>query len=309
MARVDVVGIGQSSLDHVCIVDGLPAFAGKAAIERYERMPGGQVATAILACARLGLRTRFVGTVGDDEAGPFVLEPLVRAGVDVTRVQRVPGRPTQLAFILVDRASGERTVLWYRDPGLAPAIGDLRREDVVDARLLHLDGGDPEVAIWAAKIAREEGIPVLIDLDTAGPGLSELLALVDFPIVSRGFAEAYAGTSDPADALAALIAAGARMAVVTLGDAGATARIGDRIIRSPAIRVAVRDSTGAGDAFHAAFGFSVLSGHGPLRALQNANAAAAMNCRALGAQGGLPTRDELERFIEGSTRLSRPSAA
>lgn len=306
---MDVVGIGQSSLDHVCIVDGLPAFAGKAPIERYERMPGGQVATAVLACARLGLRTRFIGTIGDDEAGPFVLEPLVRAGVDVSRAQRVPGRPTQLAFILVDRASGERTVLWYRDPGLAPVTEGLSREDVSSSRLLHLDGGDPECAIWAAKVAREAGIPVIVDLDAPGPGLADLLTRVDFPIVSRSFAEAYSGSGDPLDALVALVAAGARMAVITMGDAGALARIGDRTIHSPAFHVAVRDSTGAGDVFHAAFGFSVLAGHGPTRALRHANAAAAMNCRALGAQGGLPTLDELNAFVANAEETSRSSAA
>lgn len=295
--RVDVIGIGQSSLDHVCVVDGLPAFAGKAGIERYRRLPGGQVATAMLACARLGLRAAFVGAVGDDEAAEVVLAPLRAAGVDVSEVRVAPGTPTQLAVILVDRASGERTVLWHRDRALSIQPGHLQRATITSARLLHLDGGDPAAGTWAARVARDAGIPVMLDVDTPAPGLSELLPFVDFPIVSQGFAETYFGSADPRDALGALVASGARMAVVTLGAIGALARIGETTLASAAFRVPVRDTTGAGDVFHAAYAYAVLARLGPERVLRVANAAAAMSNRFLGAQGGLPTRPELEAFL------------
>lgn len=296
-AEIDVVGIGQSALDHVCLVDGLPGFAGKERIERYERMPGGQVATALLACARLGLRTAFVGAVGDDEAGGVVLAPLRAAGVDLRDVAIVEGAPTQLAVILVDRTSGERTVLWHRDPRLALQPGRLTRERIVRARALHLDGGDPEAGAWAAKVAREAGMAVVLDADTAVPGTAELLAQVDFPIVSQSFARSYFGSDDVREALRGLCALGARMAVVTLGEIGALARVGDRWIASPAYRVEARDTTGAGDVFHAAFVWALLEGASPETVLRTANAAAGMNCRALGAQGGLPSRAELEAFL------------
>jgi len=294
---IDVIGIGQSSLDHVCRVDGLPEFAGKARILESMRMPGGQVATAILGCARLGLRCAFVGAVGDDEAGRAVLAPLARAGVDVSAVRVVPGVATQLAVILVDRESGERTVLWHRDPALALEPVHVSRAAIASARLLHLDGGDPEAGAWAAKAAREAGVPVLLDADTAAPGMSELLAHVDFPVVSKSFAASFAGADDPREALRALIAGGARMAVVTLGEQGALGLVGQQWIASPGFAIAARDTTGAGDAFHATFAWAVLEGFGPLRTLRLANAAAALNCLALGAQGGLATREELAAFL------------
>lgn len=296
-ARVDVVGIGQSSLDHVCVVDGLPRFAGKAAIERYHRLPGGQVATALLACARLGLRAAFVGAVGDDDAAEAVLAPLRAGGVDLADVRVASEAPTQMAVILVDRTSGERTVLWHRDRALAIQPAHLHRRSISGARLLHLDGGDPDAGTWAARVAREEGIPVTLDVDTPTPGLSELLPLVDFPIVSQSFAETYFGTTSHRAALGALVASGARMAVVTLGEIGALAQAGETTYESPGFRVAVRDTTGAGDVFHAAFAWAVLGGMGPERALRVSNAAAAMSVRFLGAQGGLPTRPELEAFL------------
>lgn len=293
----DVCGIGQSSLDHVCLVEGLPRFAGKDRILDYTRLPGGQVATALLACARLGLRATYQGAVGDDDAGERVLEPLRREGVDVSAVRVVEGAPTQLAVILLDRSSGERTVLWYRDPRLSLEVHDLQRGRIEQARALHLDGGDPEVGIWAAKVARECGIPVVLDADTAVPGTAELLAHVDFPIVSQTFSENFFGTRDPREAARGLVAYGARMGVVTLGEIGAVARLGSRDLESPAYRIAVADTTGAGDVFHAAFAWALLEGLDAVGCLRAANAAAGMNCRAVGAQGGLPTRIELEAFL------------
>ncbi len=293
----DVLGVGQNSLDHVCTLDGLPAFAGKAAMQGYARLPGGQVATALLACTRLGLRTRYVGRVGDDEAAAVVLAPLRAAGVDVDAVQRVPGASTQLAVILVDRASGERTVLWYRDPRLRLQPEDVPAGLVEAARLLHLDGGDPESTARAAERARRAGIPVLLDADAPGAGIEKLLAHVDFPIVSRGFAETFSGTGSVRDGLDRLLGLGARLAVVTLGADGALARDGRSEIESAGFRVTPRDTTGAGDVFHAAFAWALLRGLDAERMLRMANAAAALACLAPGAQGGLPTRSELEAFL------------
>ena len=293
-AAFDVVGLGQCSIDHVALVAGFPPFAGKVAMRGYRRLPGGQIATALLACARLGLRTAFVSSVGDDGVAEAVLAPLRAAGVDVSRVLEIPGATSQLALIVVDEESGERTVLWHRDPRLAIPRERLAAADVERGRALHLDAGDPDVAIWAARVARAAGIPVFADVDTVAPGVDEVLRNVDFPIVSTQFAEARFGGAE--EALRGLAGLGARYPVVTLGDRGALGGAAERCA-SPAFDVEAKDTTGAGDVFHGAFVVAVLEGAGPERALRVANAAAAMNCRALGAQGGLPTRAELDAFL------------
>jgi sulfofructose kinase len=295
-APFDVVGLGQCSLDHVALLDGFPPYAGKVALRGYRRLPGGQIATALLACARLGLRTALVSSVGDDGVAGDVLGPLRAAGVDVSRVLTIPGVTSQLALILVDQQTGERTVLWHRDPALALPLDRLASADVERGRALHLDTGDPEVALWAAQTARGAGIPVFADVDTPGPGVMEVLRAVDFPIVSRTFAETCFGP-DVDEALRGLAALGARYPVVTLGERGAVGGLGPARVASPAFEVEVRDTTGAGDVFHAGFIAAVLEGAGAAAALRTANAAAAMNCRALGAQGGLPTRTELDTFL------------
>jgi len=295
-AAFDVVGVGQCSIDHVAVLEGFPPYAGKVQIQSYRRLPGGQIATALLACARLGLRSAFVSSVGDDGVAEAVLGPLRAAGIDVTRVLEIPGATSQLALIVVDDRTGERTVLWHRDPRLAIPLRELQRVDVERGRALHLDAGDPEVAAWAAGVARAAGIPVFADVDTPAPGVDDVLRAVDFPIVSTQFALERFGP-DPDEALRGLAALGARYPVVTLGERGAVGGVGAERVASPAFDVPVRDTTGAGDVFHGAFVVAVLEGADAPRALRLANAAAAMNCRALGAQGGLPTRTELDAFL------------
>jgi len=295
--EIDLLGIGQCSIDHVCSVEGMPRFAGKEAMLAYDILPGGQIATALLAGARLGLRGAFVGSTGTDPAAAAVLAPLAAAGIDVSGVRRVSGAATRLAVILVDRASGERTVLWYRDPRLRLRLEDLPVARIARARCLLLDGDDPEVSIHAARSARAAGVPVVLDVDRASPGIESLLGEADYPIVSRHFAESLAPDGTLRGGLARLADLGARLAVATLGEHGCLARAGEREIASPAFRVTPRDTTGAGDVFHAAFVWGLLEGLEIEALLRAANAAAALSARALGAQGGLPTRNELEAFL------------
>jgi sugar/nucleoside kinase (ribokinase family) len=293
----DLVGIGQCSIDHVCRVDGIPPVGGKDAMLGYALLPGGQIATAALAAARLGLRVAYVGSVGSDAIADFVLAPLAAAAVDLAGVRRVAGATTRLAVILVDRASGERTVLGHRDPRLRLGAADVPAARIEAARCLLVDAEDPEASLEAALIARRAGVPIVADVDAPGPGVEALLAAVDFPLVSRSFAETLSLDGTIRGGLARLVQLGARMAVVTLGDRGCLARAGDREIASPAFPIAPRDTTGAGDVFHAAFVWGLLEGLSDERLLRTANAAAALSCRGLGAQGDLPARRELEAFL------------
>jgi sugar/nucleoside kinase (ribokinase family) len=305
-----VLGIGQCSLDLVSVVEVPPTAPGTdapaGALERLE-MPGGQVATAMLACARLGLRVAYAGAVGDDEAAECVLAPLRRAGVDLSGVRRVRGARTRGARIYVEAASGERHVHPRRDPKLVFAPEDVAPGAVAAARAVHLDAEYPEAALHAARLARASGAAVLLDLERAGPGVEALLDHADFPIVTRQFAEEISGDGSAAGGLERLLARGARLAVATLGRAGALARgPGDPApFASPGFRVEARDTTGAGDVFHAGFAFGLLQGWGAARVLETANAAAALSCRALGAQGGLPDRAALEAFLAAAASRGR----
>lgn len=296
-AGLDLIGVGQCSIDHVCSVEGLPPLGGKDAMLAYELLPGGQVATAVLAAVRLGLRAAYVGTLGSDPQADLALAPLAAAGVDLRGVRRVAGANTRLAVILVDRASGERTILGYRDPRLRLQPDEVPRERIARARCLLVDAEDPAASLQAAQAARAAGVPVVADLDAVSEPALALLPLVDFPLVSRAFAEQLGMDGRVRSGLRRLVEAGARMAVVTLGDRGCLAREGDAEIASPGFAVAPRDTTGAGDVFHAGFAAGLLDGITGPALLRFANAAAALSCRGVGAQGGLPTRAELTAFL------------
>ena len=294
-ATVDVLGIGQIALDQVGRATPLPKPAGKARMDAWQQHPGGQIATAVLAAARLGRRTAFVGTVGDDAAAEVALAPLAAAGVDLGGVRRVAGACTQSAMIWIDAETGERTVLWHREKALALEPADVPEAPVASAGVLLLDAGDPPAALAAAQVAREAGRPVVLDADGDSEGLEPLLAACDFPILSSELARSHFGGEEAA--ARELAAAGARLAVVTLGPEGALACDGEHLLRAPGLRVATVDTTGAGDAFHGAFCDALLTGLGAQAALAWSNAVAGLNCTGQGAQGGLPTRTQVERLL------------
>ncbi len=262
-------------------------------------LTGGQVATALCALAALGARCAYAGAVGDDPAAAVVLRPLEAAGVDCSAVKHVAGGRTRRAVIRVDAASGEREVFAERDPAVRLEPEDLDRGCIESARALLVDAEDPPVSRWAARVASAAGIPVVLDADARGQEVESILPLVDFPIVSHEFAESL-GNGSAREALPTLAARARHLAVVTLGAEGAIAqaRAGDRVLESPAFAVEARDTTGAGDVFHAAFVWGLLRGLGVREVLRTANAAAALSCRALGAQGGLPDRETLTAFLE-----------
>jgi sulfofructose kinase len=284
---LDLLGIGECSLDQVIELDQFPVIGGKHEVRAWHERPGGQVATAVLAAQRLGLRTALVSAVGDDPAASKVLAPLGEAGVDLARVRRLPGARTRSAMILLERGSGERAVLGSRDPALRATADDFRAEWLDETRVLHLDASDLELSLAAARAARSRGIPVLLDADTPQPGIEALFRSVDFPIVSESLARASYGSGEAA--LGALVALGARLAVVTLGVEGAIGASPEARYRCAGFRVAALDTTGAGDVFHGAFAWGLLQGFDAQTLLRHCNAAAALSCTGLGAQGSLPS--------------------
>ena len=298
------MGLGENSLDHLCVLEHWPVPGEKSELRDYEARSGGQVASALLGCARLGLRVGYIGAVGVDDAAVTALDPLSRAGVDLSGVRRISGARTRTATILVRASDGERTVLARRDPRLRLQPARLEAREIERARVLHIDASDPDAATWAARTARRAGIPVVLDADRLWPNPDRLLAVTDFPVVSRQLAEEWGGTGDPADGLVKLAGCGATLSVVTCGEAGAIAQREGRRVDSPAFQVEAQDTTGAGDAFHAGFIWGLLQGFPAERVLRVANAVAGLTCTALGAQDGLPRQEELEAFLAHREPLS-----
>ena len=304
--QFDIVGIGLNATDTLLLVPHFPAYAGKVAFEREILSPGGQVASALVTCARLGLRTKYIGTVGDDERGRIQLASLRESGMNLDDVEVRPNCPNQTAYIIIDASTGERTVLWKRDDCLRLSPGRITEDKIVSARLLHIDAHDIDAVVRGAEIARRHGIPVTIDVDTIYHGFDRVLPHVDYLIASSDFPAQWTSERDPFRALELIQAEyGMRVAAMTLGSYGALARSNGHFVYSPAFVVNCVDTTGAGDVFHGAFCYAVFQNM-PLReALEFSNAMAALNCTALGARGGIASLDAARALIERGERRSQ----
>lgn len=299
----DVVGIGLNATDTVILVRDFPALGGKERVVGISRQAGGQIATAMVVCRRLGLSSRYIGKVGDDEAGRFQLRSLQDEGVDVTHVQMVAGTPNQFGHIIVDQATGERTVFWGRDPRLVVTASEVNREAVLSARALHIDGCDVEACLEAAQCARQAGIPVVADLDTAYRQVERLFPLIDYLIASANFLPSATGENDPFKVLEYMAREfGMKVPGMTLGRDGALVYAEGRFIYSPGFVVETVDTTGAGDVFHGAFIYGLLAGWPVSEILDFSNAMGALNCISLGARGGIRTQAEARALMQNGVR-------
>lgn len=294
---MDVLGFGESSVDHVYLVDELPrGGAAKAQILSHFSGCGGQVATTIAACAALGLQASYLGPVGSDENGRRIHDELRRRGADTSRLL-VRDAPSRYAVILVDARSGDRVVLWERDPALDVDPAELTRDRVDRARLVHVDATDETASIALARAAREAGAIVTCDIDTVTARTSELLSHVTVPILAERVPHDLTGSADPARALRQLRVRHAGLLCVTLGERGAAALDGDRFVHVPALAVQAVDTTAAGDVFRAGFIYGLLNGWPAERTLRFASSAAALSCTRRGAMDSVPLLSEIERHL------------
>jgi sulfofructose kinase len=298
--QFDVAGLGLNSVDLIAVVAEYPESNSKQPLQRFARLPGGETATAMAACAKLGWAARYIGSFGDDALGQMSRDSLTTAGVSIEGARTVPGTPNQFAIILVDARSGDRTVLWDRHPALTMDRTAVPREAVTSGRLLVVDSVQTAAATQAARYAREAGIPTIIDIDKVRPGTSGLLTQIDAIIAAETVPAELTGHDSPGRALETMAREfDAPLVCVTLGVGGSLARVNGREIRTPAFAMDCVDTTGAGDAFRGGFAAGCLRNPGGdvEDVLAYANAVAALNCRALGARGGLPTADEVEALL------------
>ena len=299
--RVDLVGVGLNATDTLIHLSSFPECGSKVEYEAETILLGGQVASTVIACQRWGLSTRYVGKLGDDEASRLHAQEFFRAGTEAHLIN-VSGAPSARSLILLDR-SGERTVLCRRDDRLTLQPAELQREWIVNARALHVDGHDTAAATLAARWAREAGVLVTADLDETYEGIHELLSNIDYLIVNHDFPFRLIGEPDLKAALREMQRRfGNRLAAATLGHDGVIAWDGQQFHYAPAFRVPVVDTTGAGDIFRAGFLYALLQGWPLRRCLDFSCAAAAINCMAEGARGGIRSVAQIESFITSTPR-------
>jgi sulfofructose kinase len=300
----DVVGIGENSVDLVNILPAYPQPNGpwaKMQIRARHVLCGGQMATAMCACASLGLRAKYVGVTGTDENGRRIRAELQGRRVDISDlvVRDVENRS---AVILVDEATGDRTVLWDRDDRLRLRESELPVAALAAAAVVHVDDVDDEIAIRAATLARAGGALVTSDIDRLTPRTADLMASVTHAIFAQHVPATLTGLDDVERALRQLRRTLDNVLVVTMGEQGAAALDGDRFHHEAAFKVQAVDTTGAGDVFRGGFIYALVNRLPIDHALRIGNAAAAVSCTRLGALNGVPTLAEVHDLMAAGVR-------
>lgn len=298
--RVNV--LGSLNVDLVVHTDRLPAAGETVLGGQFEMVHGGKGANQAVAASRLGARVSMIGCVGDDDNGRGLLEGARADGVDVTHVAVTAG-PTGVALIVVSADGGNQITVApganaLVDPVLVErAAGTIRKSDVLVAQLeIPLEA----IAV-AAKIAREAGVPLILNAAPARPNLADLLRMVtvlvvnetELAIVSGGTVEegGEAGTART------LLDRGPEAIVVTLGARGSLVVERRRTVKVAAYPVSAIDSTAAGDAYVGALA-ARYSGLDRLEdAARYASAAGALACTRTGAQPSLPGAEEVDLFM------------
>jgi sulfofructose kinase len=299
--HVDMVGVGLNATDTVIPLTTYPARGSKVEYSQRSVLPGGQVASTVVACQTWGLRTRYVGKLGDDEGARLHQEAFARVGAEA-RIVTVHGTASLHNVILVD-GGGERTVVCQRNERMVLRPEELRREWITTARVLHVDGHDTAAATQAAVWARQAGIPVVADLDDTYPGIDDLIANIDFLIVNKDFSCRLTDDTNLERALRRMHSRyGCRLSAATLGEDGVLAWDGKQLLHSAAYCVPVVDTTGAGDIFRAGFIYGLLNEWPLERQLDFSCAAAAMNCMAAGARGGIRPIPAIEELMSTVSR-------
>lgn len=296
MTTRPVVGLGQCSWDLLGRVAAYPQVDEKIDLQEYAEQGGGPVATALVTLARLGLPTAFLGTLGGDHYAASIREGLRAEGVDVRLLQQDHQGTSQVSFIAVD-PSGRRTIFCHKGArrpfSLTPDVIAL----IESAAALLLDGGEAEAALAAARLAKERGIPVLLDGGSLHESTRALLPYCSELVVSEKFARQL--TPDgPETALELLLQQGARTAVVTLGAQGSLGReVGGELVVCQAFPAQVVDTTGCGDVFHGAYLYALLRGDSLLERLRFASVCAALKALQLGGRSGIPRLEEVQRSL------------
>jgi sugar/nucleoside kinase (ribokinase family) len=304
--RIDIIGLGAVAVDDLIFLEEFPRPDTKVRVVRRERHAGGLTGTALVAAARMGCRSVYAGTLGDDEFSRFIIEGLVTEGVSTEWiVRRAEARPYH-STIIVDMRDKTRTIL-SDSTGVIGADDSLPEESLIlSSCVLFVDHVGLVGMLRAARIARRAGIPVVADFEQCHPApFDELFALSDHLILPVEFACEITGAPDGRAAAKALWDESRSAVVVTNGAGGSWFFSSERpgtAYHQPAFPVPVVDTTGCGDVFHGVYAACLSRGMTMAERVRFASAAAAIKATRVGGQKGIPSRAEVEAFLESRDR-------
>ncbi len=298
-AAAKVLCAGIAVQDIVMRVEHFPAPGTKVRGSDFVITGGGCAANAAVAVARLGGRAAFAGPLGDEEdaASNRILADLAAEGIDCSGVVRPQGGSCSVSLILID-AAGEKSIATRRGGRLTHVLPHDAQNLVADANVVLVDNRFPEFVGAVCQAAKTRGLPIVIDLDQATTPDDALLKLGSHIVASAEALRGTTGEKDFTKGLSLLAKYLTGFLAVTDGEYGVYWREGDALRCMPGFKMAVVDTLGAGDVFHAGFALALAEGRDLIGALRFGSAAAALKCTRFGGAAGAPHRAEVDRLLQ-----------
>jgi sulfofructose kinase len=294
-AAARILLVGQAAQDYVFSVGALPVEAIKYRADDLTVVGGGLAANAAVAVARLGGKAALVARLGGDAVGHEIIAALEREGVECALSSAFPDRRSPISMVVVD-PRGERMILNYTDLSMPDDVGWLpsRLPDGIAAVMgdIRWESG----ALHLATLARERGVPAVIDADRAVTTRALLETATHIAFSAQALQE-QTGCTDLDGGLRTLRRATPAWLAVTDGSRGVWFTEGERICHLPAFRVEVVDTLAAGDTFHGALTLALGEEMSERDAVRFASAAAAVKCTRFGGRGGIPDRQSVVRLL------------
>lgn len=304
MKKVDIIGLGEVVVDWVAEIPGFPKPDEKIDALSENYFSGGVTANYLVAVARLGCSCGFIGAVGDDLYGDFLIKDFKNENVDISSIIKKRGKKTPINFVFI--AKGEKTII--QSPHMYNTklkISDLDESYIAEANLLHTTMIHPDLTKKAIEIAKKHDIRVSIDLEPQiaqkeWKVLKKMILKADILIPNKEGAKLITKCNTPEKAAKSLIKKGIPIVVITLGSKGALVTTTEFQKKIPAFKVDnIIDTTGAGDTFNGALSVAYWIKKMNLeKSIIYANAAAALKIQKLGARTGMPNEIELISFLK-----------
>ncbi len=282
---MNVLGIGEVVLDRTCVLDAYPNEGSKLKSVEMVHSVGGPVAAALILLSNLGVKSTFVTSYGDDEAGECIELMLNDFNIDVvnTKLSR-----TKVNTVLLNGSNGSRTIIKDHLQHQAMKISS---ELIRSVDLFLFDRTEPEVLKTCYK-QRKAGAPIIYDPSTeVSPVTLEMFSYVDYLILPIEAVEKMSG-KNLTEKLELLAKQYRKPIIMTAGEKGSYI-VDDGISHIPSYRVKAVDTLGAGDVFRGAFGYAVVKGKTVKEAVVYANLVAALQCTKVGNGTAVPTQKEI----------------
>ncbi|MHA2008690.1 MAG: carbohydrate kinase family protein [Promethearchaeota archaeon] len=303
MEKIEIIGLGEVVIDWVTKLPHFPKPDEKIDAISENYFSGGVTANYLVCISRLGVSCGFIGAVGDDSYGRFLVKDFKKEKVDTKFTLLKKGFKTPVNFVFI--CNGEKTII--QSPHMHKtklSISDLQEDYIAQSKILHTTIIHPKITQEAIKIAKKYDIKISIDLEPqiaqrGWKNLKKTLLCADVLIPNKEGAKMITKCDRPEESAQELVNRGIPLVIITLGDKGAliTTEVSQKIIPTFEINDVV-DTTGAGDTFNGAFSVAYWIRKWDLeKSVKYANAAAALKIQKLGARTGMPLHSEIEEFL------------